>query len=111
MSSAVVVGAGVFGAATARELALRGWDVTLVEQYAPGTVRSASGGDTRLLRFSHGDVDWYGELARNARVKWLELQEATGTRIWEPIGLAWFARRLPRCALRKSAFRPAFRDP
>ena len=46
MSSAVVVGAGVFGAATARELALRGWDVTLVEQYAPGTVRSASGGDT-----------------------------------------------------------------
>lgn len=92
MSSAVVVGAGVFGAATARELALRGWDVTLVEQYAPGTVRSASGGDTRLLRFAHGDVDWYAAMARNARVKWIELQEATGTRIWEPIGLAWFAR-------------------
>ena len=50
MSSATVVGAGVSGASTARELARRGWDVTLVEQYAPGTVRSASGGDTRLLR-------------------------------------------------------------
>ncbi len=49
MSSVTVVGAGVFGAATARELALRGWDVTLVEQYTPGNVRSGSGGDTRLL--------------------------------------------------------------
>src|SRR4029077_6165361 len=54
VSSAVVVGAGVFGASTARELALRGWDVTLIEQYAPGTVRSASGGDTRLSRAAHG---------------------------------------------------------
>ena len=79
MSSATVVGAGVFGAATARELALRGWDVTLVEQYAPGTVRSASGGDTRLLRFAHGDVDWYAGLARSARLKWIELEEATGS--------------------------------
>ena len=93
MSSAFVVGAGVFGAATARELALRGWDVTLAEQYAPGTVRSASGGDTRLLRVAHGDADWYAAMAWDARAKWIELQEATGTRIWEPIGLAWFARR------------------
>jgi sarcosine oxidase len=93
VSSATVVGAGVFGAATARELALRGWDVTLIEQYAPGTVRSASGGDTRLLRIAHGAAgDWYAELAWAARGKWLELQEATGTRIWEPVGLAWFAR-------------------
>lgn len=92
MSSAVVVGAGVFGAATARELARRGWDVTLIEQYSPGTVRSASGGDTRLSRVAHGEADWYAESARNARTQWLELQEATGTRIWEPVGVAWFAR-------------------
>ena len=39
--AAVVVGAGVFGASTARELARRGWTVALVEQYSPGTVRSA----------------------------------------------------------------------
>ena len=93
MSTATVVGAGVFGAATARELARRGWHVTLVEQYAPGTVRSASGGDTRLLRASHGSVDWYAESAWRARSAWLELQEETGTHIWEPVGLAWFAQR------------------
>lgn len=93
MSTAIVVGAGVFGAATARELARRGWDVTLVEQYAPGTVRSASGGDTRLLRMAHGDADWYARMAWAARAQWIALQEETGTRIWEPIGVAWFAGR------------------
>jgi glycine/D-amino acid oxidase-like deaminating enzyme len=93
VKSAVVVGAGVFGASTARELARRGWEVRLVEQYAPGTVRSASGGDTRLLRMAHGDAAWYSVLARRARALWLELQESTGIRIWEPVGLAWFARR------------------
>jgi glycine/D-amino acid oxidase-like deaminating enzyme len=88
---AVVVGAGVFGASTARALAGRGWHVTLVEQYVPGTVRAASGGDTRLLRMAHGDVDWYAQLAYDARSQWLELQERTGVRIWEPVGVAWFA--------------------
>jgi sarcosine oxidase len=90
VSTAAVVGAGVSGASIARELARRGWDVTLVEQYTSGTVRSASGGDTRLLRFSHGDVEWYTRLAVRARTLWLELQEETGTRIWEPVGVAWF---------------------
>jgi sarcosine oxidase len=93
VSSATVVGAGVFGASTARELARRGWDVTLVEQYAPGTVRSESGGDTRLLRTAHGRSDWYADLAWRARTAWLALQEETGTRIFEPVGVAWFSRR------------------
>jgi len=88
---AIVVGAGVFGASTARALAGRGWDVTLVEQYVPGTVRAASGGDTRLLRMAHGDVDWYAQLAYRARSQWLELQDRSGVRIWEPVGVAWFA--------------------
>ncbi len=89
---ALVVGAGVNGASIARELAGRGWSVTLAEQHSPGTVRSASGGDTRLLRAAHGNEDWYTRLACRARALWLELQEETGTRIWEPVGLAWFAR-------------------
>ncbi len=88
--TAVVVGAGVFGASTARELARRGWDVRVVEQYAAGNVRSGSGGDTRLLRFSHGDVDWYTLMARRALELWLELEEETGMKLFEPVGVAWF---------------------
>lgn len=93
MPSVTVVGAGVFGASIARELALRGWEVTLAEQYAPGTVRSGSGGDTRLLRMAHGDVEWYTGLAWRSRAQWLALQEETGVRIFEPVGVAWFALR------------------
>jgi sarcosine oxidase len=92
-TTALVVGAGVTGASVARELALRGFDVTLAEQYAPGTVRSASGGDTRLLRAAHGEGDWYMHTARRAQSLWLQLQEETGVRLWEPTGLAWFAHR------------------
>src|SRR5262249_37081940 len=86
-----VVGAGVTGASVARSLAMRGWDVTLAEQHSPGTVRSASGGDTRLLRAAHGGNDWYTELAWRARSQWLELEVETRTRLWEPTGFAWFA--------------------
>ncbi len=90
MSTAVVVGAGVFGASTARELDRRGWDVTLVEQYTPGDVRSGSGGDTRLLRFSHADADWYTHSARRALELWRELEQESGLRLFEPVGVAWF---------------------
>jgi sarcosine oxidase len=88
--TAVVVGAGVFGASTARELARRGWDVRVVEQYAPGNVRSGSGGDTRLMRFSHRDAEWYTLLARRALDLWRELEVETGVQLFEPVGLAWF---------------------
>jgi glycine/D-amino acid oxidase-like deaminating enzyme len=90
MSTAVVVGAGVLGAATARELDRRGWDVTLVEQYTPGNVRSGSGGDTRILRFGHGDEDWYTLSAWRSLELWRDLERQSGERLFEPVGVAWF---------------------
>ena len=90
MSTATVVGAGVFGASTASELARRGWDVTLVEQYTPGHVRSASGGDTRLIRFAHGEAEWYSRLALRALELWRELEAESGARLFEQVGVAWF---------------------
>src|SRR6476659_6132099 len=87
MSTATVVGAGVFGASAARELARRGWDVTLVEQYTPGHVRSASGGDTRLIRFAHGEAEWYARRALRGLGPWRQLGQ--GTRPFEPVGVAW----------------------
>ncbi|HWE81978.1 MAG TPA: FAD-dependent oxidoreductase [Gaiellaceae bacterium] len=88
---AVVVGAGVFGSSTARELTRRGWDVRLVEQYTPGNVRSGSGGDTRLLRFSHGDDEWHSLLARRSLELWRDLERRSGERLFEPVGVAWFS--------------------
>ena len=91
--SAVVVGAGVAGSSVARELAGRGFDVTLQEQYRPGTVRSASGGDTRLLRVAHGPLEWYAASALRALDLWRELEAETGARLLEQVGLAWLAQR------------------
>jgi sarcosine oxidase len=91
--SAAVVGAGVFGASLARELAGTGWDVTLVDRYPPGHVRAASGGESRLLRFSHGGDRWYTRSARRARDLWRELEAEAGTELFVQAGVLWLAQR------------------
>jgi glycine/D-amino acid oxidase-like deaminating enzyme len=93
MPSAIVVGAGVFGAALADRLAGDAWQVTLVDRDEPGHERAESGGESRLLRFSHGPDAWYTRSAWRARELWRELESDTGTELLVESGLAWFARR------------------
>jgi sarcosine oxidase len=90
MSSAIVVGAGVFGSSLARRLAGSGWDVTLVEQYSPGHVRAASGGENRLIRASHGPDEWYTASAKRALELWRELERESGAELFVPCGVVWF---------------------
>ena len=92
MPSAVVVGAGVFGGSLALRLVSSGWTVTLVEQYPPGHVRAASGGESRLIRFSHGSSAWYTRSARRALDLWRELEVEAGVELFVPSGVAWFFR-------------------
>lgn len=92
MSSAIVVGAGVFGGSLAHELVERGWKVTLVDRYPPGHARAASGGESRLIRSAHGDDAWYVRSARRAYERWLELEEETGSALLVPCGVLWLAR-------------------
>lgn len=88
MPSVVVVGAGVFGSSLARELGLSGWDVTVIEQEEPGHAGSSSGGESRLIRWSHGSEDWYTRSARRAR----ELWRAIDPSVFQECGVVWFAR-------------------
>ena len=88
MPSAIVCGAGVFGAATARQLAREGWEVTLVEPVAAGHVRSGSGGESRLIRCSHGTDAWHAQSARRALELWRDADPA----LVAEAGVAWFAR-------------------
>jgi glycine/D-amino acid oxidase-like deaminating enzyme len=89
MPSAIVIGAGVFGASLADRLAREGWEVTLVDRFEPGHPRSESGGETRLIRCSHGPDDFYARSARRALALWREL----GDGVLVESGVAWFARR------------------
>lgn len=93
MKSVIVVGAGIWGSSLALRLAETGWRVTLVEQHTPGHVRQASAGETRLLRCSHGEDDWYASMAFNARDAWRELGERAGEELYHEAGMMWFAVR------------------
>jgi glycine/D-amino acid oxidase-like deaminating enzyme len=92
MGTAIVVGAGVFGASIAHRLAGDGWDVTLIERDEPGHDRASSGGESRLLRCVHGPDGWYVRSARRARTLWREVEEETGESLYEECGMAWFSR-------------------
>ena len=71
---------------------LDGWDVTLYERHEPGHLGAASGGESRLIRYAHGDDSWYSRSAWRARDLWRELEAETG-RGSSSAGIAWFARR------------------
>jgi sarcosine oxidase len=89
VSSALVIGVGVFGASLADRLAREGWEVTLVDRFEPGHPRAESGGETRLIRCSHGPDGFYARSARRALELWRELGEG----VLVESGVAWFARR------------------
>jgi sarcosine oxidase len=89
MSSALIIGAGVFGASLADRLVRDGWEVTLVDRVEPGHPRAESGGETRLIRCAHGPEAFYARSARRALGLWRELGEG----VLVESGVAWFARR------------------
>lgn len=84
-----MVGAGVFGAALADRLVTEGWVVRLIDRFGAGDPRAESGGETRLLRFSHGPDAFYTRLAHRSRDLWQEL----GSGVLEECGVLWLARR------------------
>jgi glycine/D-amino acid oxidase-like deaminating enzyme len=89
--SASIVGSGIFGASLAYRLARDGWEVTLYERHAPGHAAAASGGESRLIRYSHGADHWYARSAWRSRELWRELEAETGRELLVESGIAWFA--------------------
>ena len=89
----VIVGAGTFGASLAWVLAGRGEEVVLVDQFEPGDVRATSGGETRLIRCTHGANPDYAAMARRAWTLWRELETQAGAALLTECGVSWFAHR------------------
>jgi sarcosine oxidase len=73
----VVIGGGAMGSAAAWQLARRGADVILLEQFEPGHVRGASHGASRIFRLTYPDPVHLA-LAREALGLWRELEERSG---------------------------------
>ena len=85
-SEIVVVGAGIAGVMTALHLLRRGHSVQLIDRWAPGHPRSASSDYSRIIRSIHGKDRLYTEWVREARLRWLELQEETGQTLFVQCG-------------------------
>jgi monomeric sarcosine oxidase len=81
-----VVGAGVMGAAAAWQLARRGADVTLYEQFELDHTRGSSHGRSRIVRLSYPDPEWV-RLAVEAREGWRELELESGRTLLELYGI------------------------
>jgi sarcosine oxidase len=79
----VVVGAGLLGLAAARALALRGHEVTVLEQASAGHQGAGSKGSCRIFRLGYADPG-YVEAARQARGLWEHLETESSRQILFP---------------------------
>jgi monomeric sarcosine oxidase len=87
-----VVGAGVFGAWTALELARRGKRVALLEAYGPGHSRASSGDESRIIRMGYGADEIYTRWSQRSLTKWKELFAATRNEaLFQETGVLWLA--------------------
>jgi sarcosine oxidase len=78
----VVVGAGVMGLATARELRKAGRDVVVCEQFTLGHDRGSSHGSARIVRVSYPEARWV-RLAQESFPLWRELETESGRTLLE----------------------------
>lgn len=81
----VVIGAGIVGAATVRELVARGKGVVLLEQYERAHHRGSSHGATRIYRQAY-DADDYVSLAGRTMRGWRQLEADSGTAVLTQTG-------------------------
>ena len=85
-SEIIVVGAGIAGLMTAIALARRGHGVSLIDRWEPGHARASSSDYNRVIRAIHGRDHFYTKWARDARLRWLELEHETGAKLYYECG-------------------------
>jgi glycine/D-amino acid oxidase-like deaminating enzyme len=86
-----VVGAGVFGAWTARWLRRSGASVTLIDAYGAGNSRSSSGGETRIIRLGYGPDELYTDWAKRSFPQWLEFFAQVAVDLFQRTGVLWLS--------------------
>lgn len=83
-----VVGCGLMGCATVRELALRGHEVTGFEQFEFGHTLGSSHGESRIVRKAYPD-GFYTELLLEGYPLWKELEKESLRPFLHEVGLLY----------------------
>jgi sarcosine oxidase len=87
-----VIGAGVFGAWTAYNLAKSGASVALLDSYGPANSRASSGGESRIIRMGYGADEIYTCWSLRALPRWKEIFTQAGRpELFQPTGVLWIA--------------------
>ncbi|WP_165357562.1 FAD-dependent oxidoreductase [Sphingosinicella sp. CPCC 101087] len=90
----IVVGAGVFGAWTAKRLLEAGRRVLLLDAWGPAHARASSGGESRMTRSAYGADAVYTRMAVESLPEWRRLSDAAGLPIFQPTGVLFFFQRV-----------------
>ncbi|RAV98768.1 NAD(P)/FAD-dependent oxidoreductase [Pseudochryseolinea flava] len=88
-SPIVVIGAGAFGGWTALYLLRLGCKVTLVDAWGPGNARSSSGDETRVIRSTYGNNQFYFDLNVRAFSLWKENEAIFKRKLFFNTGVLW----------------------
>jgi sarcosine oxidase len=88
-----VVGAGVFGAWTAYQLARSRQRVVLIDAYGPGNSRSSSGDESRIIRMGYGADEMYTRSALRSLQLWRELFARVDQPLFHQTGVLWLAHK------------------
>ncbi len=86
----IVVGAGVFGACTARALQRSGEKVLLLDSWGPAHARASSGGESRLTRGSYGADEVYTRMAWDSLAEWRALSARAELPLFHQAGVLFF---------------------
>lgn len=84
--SVLVVGAGVFGAAAALELAHRGWDVSVIDPGPLPHPRASSTDISKIVRMDYGPDEFYTELMEIALPRWEEWNHQWPRALYHRVG-------------------------
>src|SRR5688572_29889580 len=89
-----VVGAGVFGAWTAKRLQDAGQRVLLLDAWGPAHARASSAGESRLTRASYGADEVYTRMALDSLSDWQLLSASAELPLFHRIGVLFFFPRV-----------------
>lgn len=84
-----VIGAGAFGGWTALHLLRKEFNVTLVDAWGPGNSRSSSGDETRVIRSTYGNNEFYFDLNVRALQLWKEHEQRWKKKLFQNKGVLW----------------------